>query len=413
MGVAGNMMLNGATQLGRGQRPNLQDLLLTPKNVQRITDQLAQMRGAAMKLGQLMSMDTGEFLPPELSQIMARLRDDAHAMPPDQLKQVLNTQWPANWLRSFSKFDVHPIAAASIGQVHRAQLKDGRDLAIKVQYPGVTQSIDSDIANVGVLMRMSGLIPKGFEIGPYLAEAKIQLHEEADYVREGVHLARFKSLLKDSPQFVVPDLHPYWSTPNILAMNYVSGEPIENAASHPQDTRNRIASQMIELTLNEMFCFGLMQTDPNFANYLYRPDTGQIVLLDFGASRDIDPLISDQYRRLMRAGMVNDTQALSQVADEIGFVDQHTAAPHRGQLLEMMQTVFAMLRDAPTIDFSDTTLSRKMQADGLALAEDGFVPPTVSMDVLLLQRKLGGVFLLAAKLGAVVDVKRLLAPHLA
>ena len=164
-GIAGNMAMGALAQLGQGQRPKARDLLLTPRNITRVAEQLAQMRGAAMKIGQLVSMDSGEVLPPELAQIMARLRDDAHFMPPAQLKQVLNTEWPANWLRAFRKFDVRPIAAASIGQVHRAQLKGGRDLAIKVQYPGVAKSIDADVANVGALMRMSGLLPKRVRAG--------------------------------------------------------------------------------------------------------------------------------------------------------------------------------------------------------------------------------------------------------
>ena len=186
-GVASSMALNGVKQLAQGKRPSLRNLLLTPSNVKRVSDQLAQMRGAAMKIGQLMSMDAGDVLPPELSQILVRLRDNAHPMPPAQLKRVLNAEWPAQWLRSFHKFDVQPIAAASIGQVHRGQLTDGRDLAIKVQYPGVAKSIDSDVANVGVLMRMSGLLPKGFELAPYLEEGRKQLHEGCCQTNENSH----------------------------------------------------------------------------------------------------------------------------------------------------------------------------------------------------------------------------------
>jgi predicted unusual protein kinase regulating ubiquinone biosynthesis (AarF/ABC1/UbiB family) len=411
-GVAGNMAMNGIVQLGQGQRPSMRNLLLTPQNVSRVADQLAKMRGAAMKIGQLMSMDTGDVLPPELAQIMARLRDDAHFMPPAQLKQVLNAQWPDMWLTSFQTFDVRPIAAASIGQVHRARLKDGRDLAIKIQYPGVAKSIDSDVANVGVLMRMSGLLPKGFELAPYLEEARKQLHDETDYAREGAQLARFGELLADAPQFAVPALHLDWSTPDILAMSFRGGMPIEEAVHQPQQVRDHIASALIDLTLKELFVFGLMQTDPNFANYLYDPETGQIVLLDFGATRAIDPVIVDQYRRLLRAGLADDAEDLRQLASEIGFVGPDTKASHQAQVVRMIRLAFGALRDGPLMDFTQAEFSRQMQAEGMALAQDGFVPPPLPLDILLLQRKFGGIFLLAARLGAQVDMAPVLDRYL-
>lgn len=406
-GLAGDMAVNGISQLGRGQRPSMRDLLLTPRNVSRIADQLAKMRGAAMKIGQLISMDTGEVLPPELASIMARLRDDAHFMPPQQLKKVLGANWPAGWLGSFAQFDVRPIAAASIGQVHRARLKDGRDMAIKVQYPGIARSIDSDVANVGVLMRMSGLLPKGVDLAPYLEEARKQLHEETDYTREGAQLARFGTLLADTPHFVVPPYYADWSTPDILAMGYVTGRPIEEATDEAQERRDQIAHRLIELTLKEMFLFGEMQTDPNFANYLYQPETGRIVLLDFGAARRLDPAIVAQYRALLRAGLEGDRDGLERHAFEIGFIDETTQDRHRARILRMMTMVFDALRHAGRYDFADTSLSHRMQTEGMALAEDGFIPPPLPIDVLLLQRKLGGIFLLAARLGAKAEVRAL------
>jgi len=411
-GIAGNMALNGIAQLGRGQRPAMRDLLLTPRNITRVADQLAQMRGAAMKIGQLMSMDSGEVLPPELSQIMARLRNDAHFMPPAQLKQVLNAAWGADWLRSFAKFDVRPIAAASIGQVHRATLKDGRMLAIKVQYPGVAKSIDSDVANVGALMRMSGLLPKGFALAPFLDEARKQLHEETDYAREGAQLERFGALLADAPDFVVPDLHADWSTQDVLAMSFVAGTPIEEMTSADQATRNRITRQLIELTLRELFDFGAMQTDPNFANYLYDAGQDKIVLLDFGAARDIPNDIAQHYRDLMRAGLEDDAVAIENIAIDIGFLGADTEASHRKQIVEMIRLVFTSLRDAQSFDFLRNDLSQEMQIRGMALAESGFIPPPVPIDILLLQRKFGGIFLLGKRLGAQVDLNELLRCYL-
>jgi predicted unusual protein kinase regulating ubiquinone biosynthesis (AarF/ABC1/UbiB family) len=411
-GVAGNMAVQGAVQLGQGRRPSLRGLLLTPANVRRITDQLAQMRGAAMKVGQLVSMDTGDMLPPELAKIMARLRQDAHFMPPAQLKTVLAENWKDGWLKAFAQFDVRPVAAASIGQVHRARLRDGRDLAIKVQYPGVARSIDSDVSNVGALIRMSGLLPSGFDLAPYLDEARKQLHEETDYAREGAHLTTFGRLLATDARFVVPKLHSDWTTPRILAMSFEPGRPVEEAATFPQHDRDRIAHDLIDLMLRELFEFGLMQTDPNFANYRFRPDTGRIILLDFGATRELDGRIATLYRALMAAGLTGNRDAQLALAEQIGFIAPQTAPAHRARIVRMMETVFAALRAPGPFDFADTRLSRQMQAEGMALAEDGFIPPPVPMDVLFLQRKFGGIFLLAAHLQARVDVAGLLARHL-
>ena len=403
-GVAGNVAVNGLAQLGQGRRPEMRDLLLTPQNMRRVADQLAQMRGAAMKVGQLVSMDN-DVLPPELAEIMARLRDDAHFMPPAQLKKVLNAAWPKGWLGAFQKFDVRPIAAASIGQVHRVQLKDGRDLAIKLQYPGVARSIDSDVANVGALIKMTGLLPKGFSLAPYLEEGRKQLHQETDYVREAAQLTRFREVLLDWPGVTLPEVAQDWSTETVLAMSYLAGGPIEQAADLAQDKRNDLSARLIDLTLAEMFDFGLMQTDPNFANYLYDAETDHIILLDFGATRTLDPKVVAQYRALMAAGLADDVAALQTIAVEIGFLAEDTNPAHADHVIQMIRFSFGALGQGGTFDFTDNTISRQMQVEGRALAEAGFVPPPLPIDVLLVQRKLGGVFLLAARLGATLDVR--------
>ncbi|UWR23347.1 AarF/ABC1/UbiB kinase family protein [Sulfitobacter sp. S190] len=398
-GVAGNMALGGVAQLGRGQRPNWRDLMLTPGNVNRVARQLSQMRGAAMKIGQLVSMDTGDVLPPELAQIMARVREDADFMPPAQLKKVLAANWHAGWLRDFAQFDVRPIAAASIGQVHRARLKDGRTLAIKVQYPGVARSIDSDVANVGALIRMSGLLPQGFALDPYLADAAAQLHEETDYLREAEQMRRFGSLLQGTAGFVVPQVHDALSTGQILAMDFIDSVPIEEVAHLDQADRDDVAARLMRLTLRELFEFGLMQTDPNFANYRFEPHSKDIVLLDFGATRPLDPQVVAQYGALMRAGLADDGPAMEAAARAIGFITADVAPRHVTRIMAMMRHVFEALR-VPLFDFTDETLSRRMQAEGEALARDGFIPPVVPIDVLFAQRKFGGMFLLGARLRA-------------
>jgi predicted unusual protein kinase regulating ubiquinone biosynthesis (AarF/ABC1/UbiB family) len=408
MGVAGNMAVNGISQWTTGQRPSARDLMLTPGNIFRITQQLAQLRGAAMKVGQLISMDTGDFMPAELTQIMARLREDADSMPEAQLKRVLAKQWPVNWPQSFKSFDMRPIAAASIGQVHRAQLIDGRNLAIKVQYPGVARSIDSDVENIGVLIKLSGLLPKRFELAPYLKEVRDQLHGETNYAAEAAHLSLFYELLSDVPHFVVPSFDEEWSTPSILAMEYVPGISIEEMGRFSQKERDQVAKHLIVLMLQELFEFGVMQTDPNFANYRYQPDTGNIILLDFGATREITPNVTDQYRQLIRAGLINDDAAMIEIAHKIGFFNSEVSAAHRGQIVDMMRLVFKALVANQPFEFSDQTVAKQLQTMGFTLIEDGFIPPPLPIEVLLLHRKIAGIFLLCARLSASVDVADLL-----
>jgi len=330
-GLAGGVALGGAQALMRGQRPRLSDLVMTPGNITRLADQLSQMRGAAMKLGQLLSMEAGDLLPPELELILARLRSEAHVMPPRQLKQVLQDAYGADFRTLFRSFDTRPLAAASIGQVHRALTPEGAALAVKLQYPGVKGAIDSDLDNAAALIRWSGLWPPELDLRPLLAEARAQLHEEADYAREGAALARFGELLAEDPRFVVPTLDRTRTRATALAMRFEPSEPIEMLAAAAPEVRDAAVRALLELCLRELFTFRLMQTDPNFANYRWRPETGQIVLLDFGATREISPATSEEYRVLLRAGLAGERDGVMTALETIGFIKPGLSAPSRNR----------------------------------------------------------------------------------
>ncbi|SNT42970.1 Predicted unusual protein kinase regulating ubiquinone biosynthesis, AarF/ABC1/UbiB family [[Luteovulum] sphaeroides subsp. megalophilum] len=410
-GLAGSAAVEGARQIARGRRPTMGDLLLTPANAMRVAEQLSHMRGAAMKIGQLLSMDAGDVLPPELAQILARLRADAHHMPGPQLKKVLTAAWGPDWLRRFRRFDVRPIAAASIGQVHRALTADGRDLAIKVQYPGVRRSIDSDVDNVAGLLRLSGLVPKGLDIVPMLAEAKRQLHEEADYRREGDCLARFGALLRDDPGFLVPDLHADLTTAGVLAMTYVEGRPVEDLTPAPQAERDRVVAGLVELLFRELFEFRLMQTDPNFANFRYAGD-GRLILLDFGATRAVSPELSGFYRRLLRAGMAGDRGAARAVALELGFLAEDTPRDLEDRMFAMFEMSMEPLRGGGVFDFGTSDLPLRMRDAGMAMAVERAHLRLPPVETLFLQRKFGGIYLLASRLGARVNLRAIVERHL-
>lgn len=387
----------------------MNDLLLTPANIGRVAEQLSHLRGAAMKLGQMISLDAGDFLPSELTQILARLRDNAHHMPPAQLQQVLPQSWGKDWRRRFARFNASPLAAASIGQVHRARTHDGRDLAIKVQYPGVRESIDADVDNVATLLRLSGVLPKTLEIAPLLAEAKQQLHEEADYLREGHQLERFGALLGDSADYVVPTLDREFSGKSVLAMSFVEGVAIESLVETEQSVRDTAIRSLIALVLREMFEFGVMQTDPNFANYRFQHDTGKLVLLDFGATRDVGADTVDGYRQLLMAGMSNDQDSVREAAVAAGFLGVAAVEQHRPLVDRMIGIILAELNREGPFDFGDRAFVGMLREQGMAMATDRetwHIPP---VDTLFVQRKISGTALLAARLKAGVDARAMIA----
>ncbi len=410
-GIAGGVAAGGLRALASGRRPDLAQLLLTPVNTLRLTDGLSHLRGAALKLGQMLSMDTGLVLPDELTAILGRMRDDARHMPPKQLQTVLNAEWGTGWYSRFARFDVRPFAAASIGQVHRAVTRGGQDLAIKVQYPGVQASIDSDVDNVGTLMRLPGLLPRGMDIGPLLSEAKRQLHAEADYLAEARHLVRFASLLEGSDSFALPALHENLCTPQVLAMGFMDSAPLDSLVDAPQAVRDRVAAALIDLVLRELFVFGAMQTDPNLANYRYDPKTNRIVLLDFGAVQPISPELAADFRALARAALEGGEAATREAMLRIGYFSPATAPHHQDLIQSMFTAAMAPLRQTAPFDFGRSDLLERLRDMGLAIGNDrelAHVPPAAT---LFLHRKIGGMYLMAAKLRARVALRSMVEAH--
>jgi predicted unusual protein kinase regulating ubiquinone biosynthesis (AarF/ABC1/UbiB family) len=409
--VAGNMLVEGISELAKGNRPQLKDLLLTPSNALRVADQLAQMRGAAMKVGQLISMDAGDMLPAELTDLLARLRSDAKSMPEKELNALLEEEWGADWRSNFIQFSLTPIAAASIGQVHKVITNDLKRLAIKIQYPGIKQSINSDVDNVATLIKMTGLLPKNMDIKALLAAAKQQLHDEADYVLEGQRMQQYAGIVADDPSFVMPELDEQYSTANILAMTFVDGVAIETLISAPQETRDYVASQLLRLFFTELFDYRLMQTDPNFANYQYDADNNKIVLLDFGATREFPVELVDAYLGLLQGAYHQDKDSVAQAALAIGLSTEALPQSVQQVVAELCyEACEPLYKDSP-YDFGNTNLAARLQELGMALGLEKTYAHTPPIDAIFLHRKIGGLFLLAIKLQAKVDVKALFSPY--
>jgi predicted unusual protein kinase regulating ubiquinone biosynthesis (AarF/ABC1/UbiB family) len=406
-GVAGGMVAEGARRIASGEGISARDLILTPGNVQRMTDRLSHLRGAAMKMGQMISLDAGDFLPEELSKILATLRDQANFMPTRQLDTVLRAEWGPDWRRQFRWFNPRPIAAASIGQVHKALTRDGEELAIKVQYPGVAKSIDSDVDNVMTLLKVAGFAPPELEMDKLMAAAKQQLHEEADYEREGAQMALYRERLADTPGFVVPKLHEGLTRGAILAMSFEDGVSIEELGNEPPERRDAVFARLIRLVARELFDFGVMQTDPNFANFRYRRETGEIVLLDFGACRPVDPAVANGYRKMLLAGLQGNAKDVLEATIEAGFMMPIVAEKHPERVNRMIDIVMGEMREDAPFDFGDRAFIPLLREEGWAIAQDKDTWAFPPIETLFVQRKVSGTALLGARLKANVNIRRI------
>ncbi|WOT06076.1 ABC1 kinase family protein [Shewanella youngdeokensis] len=409
--LAGNVMLEGAKKLSKGQKPSLNELMLTPTNITHMADKLSELRGAAMKVGQMLSMDSGELIPKELANILSRLRSDAKAMPHKQLIALLKANWGDGWLEPFAHFELNPFAAASIGQVHLATLDTGDKLAVKLQYPGIRNSIDSDIDNVATLLKLSKLIPTNVQLDPLLTEAKQQLHLEADYRHELLMLQRFQSLIDSNElskdEFIVPCTYPKLCNQNMLVMSFIEGQSIESIHLLASETRNEIATRLLSLFFKELFSFRLMQTDPNFANYQYQLESDKLVLLDFGATREIPSEISAQYKQLMVAATENNRLQMAAAAQKIGFFQEEISTEQKNLVLDIFYLACEPLRFEGEYDFSNDTLATRIMQAGQTISmkhNEWHSPP---VDAIFIHRKLAGLYLLASKIGAKVNVKQL------
>jgi predicted unusual protein kinase regulating ubiquinone biosynthesis (AarF/ABC1/UbiB family) len=415
-GLAAGGLVEGARRaLGVGaSAAATASALLSPGNAERLARRLSQMRGAAMKLGQLLSLESADILPPEFSQALAALRASADTMPPSQLRRVLGREYGRGWEARFAAFDLEPIAAASIGQVHAVRARDGRDLALKIQYPGVARSIDSDVDNVAALLHAARILPVEIDVSSIVAEAKRQLRQEADYLAEAASLRRFAALLADEPGLWVPRVHDDLTTRRVLAMDFAHGLPIEDLAGAgvPQARRDAVGRALQRLMFREIFEFRFVQTDPNFANYLVEPEGERLLLLDFGATREYDAAFVGHYADLCRGVIAGDRRAVLEAAVAIGYLRHDDPADRLQAAVDLMFLVCEPLRHRGLYDFAHSTLAARARDAGFDLAfRQGFLraPPA---ETVFLHRKLVGTFLLSARIRARVDVHALIEPLL-
>ncbi|KAM3683219.1 hypothetical protein ACJW31_12G130100 [Castanea mollissima] len=379
---------------------------LSEKNAERLALALCRMRGAALKIGQMLSIQDESLVPAPILAALDIVRQGADVMPRSQLNQVLDAELGPDWSSKLISFDYEPIAAASIGQVHGAVTKDGMQVAMKIQYPGVANSIDSDIENVRLLLDYTNLIPKGLYLDSAMKVAKEELSRECDYELEAANQNRFRNLLSGTEGFYVPLVVDSLSSKKVLTTELVSGIPIDKVALLDQKTRNYIGEKLLELTLMELFVFRFMQTDPNWSNFLYDEATKLINLIDFGAARDYPKSFVDDYLGMVIACANSDAEAVMEMSKRLGFL---TGMESDIMLDAHVQAGFIVglpFAKPGGYDFRSTNITQGVSNLGATMLKHRLTPPPD--EVYSLHRKLSGAFLACVKLGAVVPCREVL-----
>lgn len=369
---------------------------------QTLVKTMSELKGASMKMGQLLSMDMGDYLPPEVIKVLESLHQNSTFLPFNKIEEILISELGEKF-KDFEDFSSVPMAAASIGQVHTARL-NGKSVVIKIQYPGVAESIPSDLKLLKVVLgNLSTLQGKDVDLDPFFKEVEEVLLRETDYLNEQAMMKRYKECFLNS-HFIIPEVYPAYSTKKIITMDKLEGKPLtEWIEKSLLGERMKLADQLMNLYLTEFFVHGLVQTDPNPGNFLITPEQ-RMALLDFGAVKEYDRSFIESYRSILIAAYHQDKKKILSLSEELSFIDPRESEEIKTIYLDMIDLLAAPFRQDTPFDFADKKFYEDSRSISWELTRKcKYSPPP--KDLLFLHRKLAGVFLLIKKLQTKIILK--------
>ncbi len=356
------------------------------------------LKGAAMKAVQFLSIEGEDFLPPEVIEVLEKLQSQAPPIKTEVLLEQIKIELGEDLFSQLKNLSNEPIAAASIGQVYSAEFA-GKSVVIKVQYPGIAESVDSDINALKKLLQALLVVNrKKVNFEEFMEEIRRVLKLETDYREEEKSLIRYKELFTGT-EYIIPTVYEQFTTQKVLVMSKENGlEFSEWLKSDPdEEQKQKVADQLLNLFIREFFDNRLVQTDPNPANFLITQE-GQMVLIDFGATLDFEKDFVQEYQKMVRQVFSKDRVEILKLALEIGYLD-----PRESKMSQDLFVDFLLMSLEPfeeqnqPFDFSDSEYTKKIRSQALKFSRQlkYSAPPK---KLIFLNRKLGGIFLLLKKM---------------
>jgi len=367
--------------------------LLNLSQVQFLVQELAHLKGAAMKLGQMLALEARDYFPEEICQILDQLQANASFLDYSHIHSILEADLKGR-ISDLHQISRQPIAAASIGQVHTAEFHQGHKVAIKVQYPGIRDSIHSDVKVLGSLLKtVAVLMRKQVDLNDLIEEFSEIFIQEADYEQEARLTQLYQEKALACPELIIPKIYTNYCSQRILTMSYEPGLRLHDWIQKDQpkaELRDFYGKLILDLYTREFCEWGLVQTDPNLGNFHFRPKDRALVLLDFGATKAYDFKFRRQYSKLIVATLKSDRKKVLEIGQEMGLISPQESREAQALFEELLfESMYPITMSE--YDFGESDYPERMRNISRRFVKElKFSPPP--RQLIFLHRKLSGIF---------------------